>query len=180
MVSQRSLRGGSLLAAPFWLAAILLGAFALWSALWMFGNASAPATAWLWVAIPLIGAGAASVGALGCRVRLLEDRIEDLVAWRLVATYPRSEVEAIEVRRGAWRFLVVITSTGPRPLLGLGPSQFPSTLLAESSERDQNLIATLRDAEHLQGPDTRSNRSARSLRSPGGTGPPAMGTNHGS
>jgi hypothetical protein len=127
----------------------MLTAFSLWSFLWIVDTSSTAVTSWLWVILPLIGAALSSVAAMGCRVRMREDRLEDLVAWRRVAAYAIPEVERIEVRRGAWRFFVVITPATQRPLLGLGPSQFPGTLLPESRERDQLTIATLRGGGHV-------------------------------
>jgi hypothetical protein len=133
-----TLRGATLVSAPFTLVGIAAAALAVATVAWVFGSGNG-ATPSATVTAALAGAVAAAgfLGARGCRVRVVDGELRDQVAWRTAFRIRASEIRAIRVRAGAWRtFEMELPDGTRRVVLGAGPVQFPATLLPGAADRD--------------------------------------------
>ncbi len=141
-----TLRGSTAVSAPLTLLGVIGSSIALVSVLWMVGSEHGATTgAWINLAGGAVIGIAGFVGARGCRVRIVEGRLSDVVAWRTVRCIECDTIQAIRVRRGPWRTFEIELDDGTRRVvLGAGPVQFPAYLLADAADRDLHAIDLMR------------------------------------
>jgi hypothetical protein len=152
------LRGGTIVSAPLTLLGVVAAVVALLAVLWWAGADADEAGSGPVVAAVAAACSAACVAAArGCRVRVTDGTVEDVVAWRTVHRCRCGDIEAVRVRRGPWRvYEMELADRTRRVVLGAGPQQFPASLLPDASARDVAAIDT------MMGPDARPGGAAGS------------------
>jgi len=141
-----TLDGATIVAAPMVVLGLMAATLAVASSIWM-ASAAEPATpaAWVTVAAATAVAIGSLVAARGCRIRVVDGEVLDLVAWRTVFRVPCGRIREVRVRSGPWRLFEVELDDGSRrPLLGACPLQFPATMAPGATERDLEALAVLR------------------------------------
>lgn len=152
--SRRTLRGATIVAAPMALVGVMGLVAAVVTALWTASGAEDVGAA-SWATFSIAAAiGAAGFGAArGCRVVVTDGEVRDMVAWRTVHRVRCERLEAVRVRRGPWRvFEMELDDGARRVVLGAGPAQFPTTLLADAAARDLAAIDTMLGLPPTGGP----------------------------
>jgi hypothetical protein len=110
--------------------------------LWIASGDHDPGTEpWVMLGAALAAGVAGFATARGCRVVVADGEVRDVVAWRTVHRVPCDRVEAVRVRKGAWRVFEMELADGQRRVvLGTGPVQFPANLLPDARGRDMAAI----------------------------------------